>query len=498
MAGDVISQMPYITNFATNGMMMDLAQRRFGHALADALGLAAAGGLGAAGGLVNMGLNIQNSVQDFRADAYYDMRQAGVSHGTANRLSLYSGLVQGLDESLWDPLSSTLLYGVTGGAVRTNLFIPVLRKIFGGEDWGNLLVMTGRYIIGEGLSEGFQEARESLTASFFQAMAEKMDGLPYSNSVKGAMGDAFDEGVNGFLVGAVLGAPGAISASRADLRSVNRLKDNAVTEFSGRAYVSSEENRETLSGMGFLGGEASEAQKDSILRKVWEDAAPGREKALKARADAVSGNGTASSEAIRRNQQEPERVSDGTIRHEAVETVRDSDGDGGVSYTVRFASKTARAEGGPATTYGTVKITVSKDGKAAEITDVSIEEPYLAAGAEMVRTAVMDYAPGAEVSWDIENGRPDLEAIKLAVVSSSPYGTLRFDGDSEAAAGLASVRNEILSVLSVSPDEATALAGLVSALAKAEGLSVEEFLGRHTPKGSLIQGKRQIRCSSTI
>lgn len=245
------------------------------------------GGLGASAG-AKLGSSLARTLtyqKQFTAEAFYNMKQQGVSTETARRWSDISGLINALNEALLDVGFNELLGGATKliglGDVSSSFVSNIAQKVIQNGSVGSFLASALWYLFNEGCGEFIQEGSQSLTDSLFQALAEKEDGVKFSNTVSGAFRNALDEAVAGFSTGIVMGIAGVPISIAGDIKTTTKLKDSARKAYSKETYVNNETNRASVQKLAKEGVDLTEEQISSTLSGIYDSAESAREVAIK-------------------------------------------------------------------------------------------------------------------------------------------------------------------------------------------------------------------------
>lgn len=466
---NVVQQVPYMLTGAAAGLAASIPASAAG---LPGIAVTAAGIFGRY--LVYSG--------QFGGDSFYNMKELGISTDTALKVSNYDRIINGINESALDALTGTAFYGATAGAVKGTLFTPILQKIAGAGTLGNAAASFGKYLIGQGGGEFVQEALESVTSAGLVRLAEEMEGKGYSQSTMDIISQAWEEGVAGFWVGAILGIPGAISATRTDVRKGILLRNRATMASSKEAFVKDPANRAILKSMG-IGENSSDRGINQVLGGLWDNADDARLARLKGAQDIAAGNtDTKEAKKVLKSQQEVSRTGQGRIysqiqNHEQV--------GGSRKMTVAFGDTIQQSEDKGSRPYAYIDVSIDDKNGKATIDNVTILPGYESSAAEIMRTMIENYLPDMDVSWEAEGGF--MSSLKQSVINSNPAGAqsgLRFTITGERAAQLTAVKNEIKSAFkNITDSEAMASASILEALADSYDMSIDEFLKKYAGGG---------------
>lgn len=154
------------------------------------LGGLLAGGFGAKiGGALGQFIASSTYYDQFSGDAFWNMKNSGISTKTALKYSTLDGITNALNESFLDVLAGQLAGGI-GKLTGLSISLPstaIMKKVVNNGSWTSLI---GNFLIYLGLDAGgefVQESTQSLTSSAFLALAEWEEDKNYSQSVRDAL-----------------------------------------------------------------------------------------------------------------------------------------------------------------------------------------------------------------------------------------------------------------------------------------------------------------------
>ena len=431
----------------------------------------------------------------FSGNSFYEMKQAGISNETALKLSGAEGTINALNESLLDAVSDTLIGAIGGDVVKTVLYPNIFKKLAAKGSIHNFAGQVALYLAGQGTGEFIQEATQSLTTSAFVFAAEEMDNIPHTKTAMQALNEALEEGVAGFAVGLLFGLPGSVVATAQDVRSSASLFDKAVNTPSREAFLNSQDNINTVKGMGLAGEHFTDNDAKSELGRMWDNAAEARLNRLNARVEVAGGSiTTKEGKKYSKLQLTPERQ-DGRLRSETTVDYSD-DAQKTAELVIDFGGVTPVSSESTAPHYGTVRLSVDHSNRTATINSISINEGYESQAQEMVRQAIQDNAPGYSVSWDTD---VDLEkAVRDALIRDNPKGTeagLTYEAatntgrEAEIAEYSSRIRNTFTNL---SDREVNAAVRVLDVLAKHHNMTISQLEEQYAGGDFFIHGDPSI------
>lgn len=176
---------------------------------------------------------------------YWELRKAGVKPELARNIAKASGALQGAIET-----SLGTVAGLTGkGLGADKIASKVITRLNAQGTFGKLakgLVFYGANLISEGSEEALQElvsAGAKATAATLQGEGVETDD---AWTIAGNVWESFKGGVAASII---LGIPGAIKYTHADIKEAGNLKKAAITTPSEEAFINEHKNSPAFEGM---------------------------------------------------------------------------------------------------------------------------------------------------------------------------------------------------------------------------------------------------------
>ena len=176
---------------------------------------------------------------------YWELRKAGVKPDLARNIAYASGALQGAIET-----SLGTVAGITGkGLGADKIASKVITRLNAQGTFGKLakgLVFYGANLISEGSEEALQElvsAGAKATAATLQGEGVETDD---AWTIAGNVWESFKGGVAASII---LGIPGAIKYTHADIKEAGNLKKAAITTPSEEAFINEHKDSPAFEGM---------------------------------------------------------------------------------------------------------------------------------------------------------------------------------------------------------------------------------------------------------
>ena len=176
---------------------------------------------------------------------YWELRKAGVKPELARNIAKASGALQGAIET-----SLGTVAGLTGkGLGADKIASKVITRLNAQGTFGKLakgLVFYGANLISEGSEEALQElvsAGAKATAATLQGEGVETDD---AWTIAGNVWESFKGGVAASII---LGIPGAIKYTHADIKEAGNLKKAAITTPSEEAFINEHKDSPAFEGM---------------------------------------------------------------------------------------------------------------------------------------------------------------------------------------------------------------------------------------------------------
>jgi len=193
------------------------------------------------GGIVSFGLSSGVTT----GSEYWELRKAGVKPDLARNIAYTSGAVQGLIET-----SLGNVAGITGkGLGADKIASKVITRLNAKGAFGKLakgLMFYGADL----LSEGSEEALQELVSVGGKELAAVLQGegveTDDAQTIARNVWESFKGGVAASIV---LGIPGAIQYTKADIKEAGNLKKAAITTPSEEVFVNEHKNSPAFEGM---------------------------------------------------------------------------------------------------------------------------------------------------------------------------------------------------------------------------------------------------------
>ena len=193
------------------------------------------------GGIVSFGLSSGVTT----GSEYWELRKAGVKPDLARNIAYTSGAVQGLIET-----SLGNVAGITGkGLGADKIASKVITRLNAKGAFGKLakgLMFYGADL----LSEGSEEALQELVSAGGKELAAVLQGegveTDDAQTIARNVWESFKGGVAASIV---LGIPGAIQYTKADIKEAGNLKKAAITTPSEEVFVNEHKNSPAFEGM---------------------------------------------------------------------------------------------------------------------------------------------------------------------------------------------------------------------------------------------------------
>ncbi|MDD4302421.1 MAG: hypothetical protein PHS03_08085, partial [Sphaerochaeta sp.] len=383
-------------------------------AIAAASGLTfATGGLGAPvassvipiamGTIVGAGTTAATAKRAFEMEQgvlYYELRKQGISKDVANYMSSTSGMITGVTEALFNQIGSAAMrqmgkVGFVGQATS---------KIMG------RLAISGKIgVVAKGLMDYTLDAAGEFPQEWVQSVSNSLasdaafalsDMVPPEKSIP-MFQQAFEEGLQGFAVGLLMGTGTASANIAFDVQGASQLNKTAASIPSKEAFIASTKEQKPES----VTKEDWDTSMDKVWTRQWADrkestAIQSEEAAIN---ELDSGKGQAPSGRIR-------RLSSGELFIQESETVT-TDTQGNEHHQLFV--------GDPVTSqrYGYIDYTIRDN--ALTIEDIKIRSGYEGIRKESLLSLLKQY-PGFDVAWEAKG--ENLEALKQEIISTNPRG----------------------------------------------------------------------------
>ena len=193
------------------------------------------------GGIVSFGLSSGVTT----GSEYWELRKAGVKPDLARNIAYTSGAVQGLIET-----SLGNVAGLTGkGLGADKIASKVITRLNAKGAFGKLakgLMFYGADL----LSEGSEEALQELVSAGGKELAAVLQGegveTDDAQTIAKNVWESFKGGVAASII---LGIPGAIQYTKADIKEAGNLKKAAITTPSEEVFVNEHKNSPAFEGM---------------------------------------------------------------------------------------------------------------------------------------------------------------------------------------------------------------------------------------------------------
>jgi len=193
------------------------------------------------GGIVSFGLSSGVTT----GSEYWELRKAGVKPDLARNIAYTSGAVQGLIET-----SLGNVAGITGkGLGADKIASKVITRLNAKGAFGKLakgLMFYGADL----LSEGSEEALQELVSAGGKELAAVLQGegveTDDAQTIARNVWESFKGGVAASIV---LGIPGAIQYTKADIKEAGNLKKAAITTPSEEVFINEHKNSPAFEGM---------------------------------------------------------------------------------------------------------------------------------------------------------------------------------------------------------------------------------------------------------
>ena len=176
---------------------------------------------------------------------YWELRKAGVKPELARNIAYASGALQGVIET-----SLGTVAGITGkGLGADKIASKVITRLNAQGAFGKLA--KGFMFYGANLlSEGSEEALQELVSAGAKATAATLQGegveTDDAQTIARNVWESFKGGVAASII---LGVPGAIKYTKADIKEAGKLKKAAITTPSEEVFVNEHKNSPAFEGM---------------------------------------------------------------------------------------------------------------------------------------------------------------------------------------------------------------------------------------------------------
>lgn len=193
------------------------------------------------GGIVSFGLSSGVTT----GSEYWELRKAGVKPDLARNIAYASGALQGAIET-----SLGNVAGITGkGLGADKIASKVITRLNAKGAFGKLakgLMFYGADL----LSEGSEEALQELVSAGGKELAAVLQGegveTDDAQTIAGNVWESFKGGVAASII---LGIPGAIQYTKADIKESGNLKKAAITTPSEEVFINEHKNSPAFEGM---------------------------------------------------------------------------------------------------------------------------------------------------------------------------------------------------------------------------------------------------------
>ena len=221
------------------------------------------------GGIVSFGLSSGVTT----GSEYWELRKAGVKPDLARNIAYASGALQGVIET-----SLGNVAGITGkGLGADKIASKVITRLNAKGAFGKLakgLMFYGADL----LSEGSEEALQELVSAGGKELAAVLQGegveTDDAQTIAKNVWESFKGGVAASII---LGVPGAIQYTKADIKEAGNLKKAAITTPSEEVFVNEHKNSPAFEGM-------TESDTKEALHTIFEAQQHEREQFQKSKA----------------------------------------------------------------------------------------------------------------------------------------------------------------------------------------------------------------------
>ena len=193
------------------------------------------------GGIVSFGLSSGVTT----GSEYWELRKAGVKPDLARNIAYASGALQGAIET-----SLGNVAGITGkGLGADKIASKVITRLNAKGAFGKLakgLMFYGADL----LSEGSEEALQELVSAGGKELAAVLQGEGVeTDDAQTIVRNVWESFKGGVAASIVLGIPGAIQYTKADIKEAGNLKKAAITTPSEEAFINDHKNSPAFEGM---------------------------------------------------------------------------------------------------------------------------------------------------------------------------------------------------------------------------------------------------------
>lgn len=451
------------------------------------------------GGIVSFGLSSGVTT----GSEYWELRKAGVKPDLARNIAYTSGAVQGLIET-----SLGNVAGITGkGLGADKIASKVITRLNAKGAFGKLakgLMFYGADL----LSEGSEEALQELVSAGGKELAAVLQGegveTDDAQTIARNVWESFKGGVAASIV---LGIPGAIQYTKADIKEAGNLKKAAITTPSEEVFVNEHKNSPAFEGM-------TESNTKEALHTIFEAQQHEREKFQNSKAKSYE------------EWLAPDaRIEGGTVRDDKGRVVYETDAEGNpiheqteaglqkkekkygkaadvvragerlyLSEGYRHEKQNGRIDGeyivGNPTEqtdyndYGHIYYSFDKQKNTVTINEVRMQSD---AYESIIKEFVRDFGEkfqGAEIVWEPKGEA--LQKIKAELIAENPRGEqggLQYftDGTEEADSRAAIKLNERLkeTMPNLTDVERNTAVSIFTALAHGAGMDTETYLNTY-------------------
>ncbi len=398
----------------------------------SALGSIIAPGIGTAAGFARS-MEMQTGLE------YLELKKAGVKPELAKNIAIMSGGLQAVIETSLGNVASFTGKGLGADKIASK----VLTKLNAKGIFGNFAKGFLHYSV-DSLSEGAEEALQELVSAGAKATAAALQGEGVeTDDALTIAGNVWESFKGGIVASVVLGIPGAIKFTKADIQSSNNLRKAALTTPSEKAFINENKDSPALEGL-------TEEDKKNELHNIYEAKKQEREafQKLQDKKEYLSDTARIEGEVMRDDKGNIvyERDENGNLIKE-----RDEDGNlkpipkayGAPEEVVRLSNgglyiqegKTRVRKGGiiegeyiagnptqetEYNDYAHIHYTYNEDKNTVRIDEVAVENPkYL----DIVKEFIRDFGEkfkGAKIEWQTKEEA--LTKIKNELIAENPNG----------------------------------------------------------------------------
>lgn len=434
---------------------------------------------------------------------YWELRKAGVKPDLARNVAYASGALQGVIET-----SLGNVAGITGkGLGADKIASKVITRLNAKGAFGKLakgLMFYGADL----LSEGSEEALQELVSAGGKELAAVLQGEGVeTDDAQTIAGNVWESFKGGIAASIILGIPGAIQYTKADIKEAGNLKKAAITTPSEEAFINEHKNSPAFEGM-------TESDTKEELHTIFEAQQHEREQFQKSKAKSyeewLAPDARIEGETVRDDKGRIVYETDakGNPIHEQTEAVlqKKEKKYGKVADVVRAGERLYLTEGyrhekqngridgeyivGNPTEetnyndYGHIYYSFDKQKNTVTINEVRMQSD---AYESIIKEFVRDFGEkftGAEIVWEPKGEA--LQKIKAELIAENPRGEqggLQYfaDGTEEADTRAAIKLNERLkeTMPTLTDTERNTAVSIFTALAHGAGMDTETYLNTY-------------------